>query len=224
MAIAVDASTPAAVAANTTNSFSPPAGSLIVVVWASHLDRTITSISDSLGSHLTYSKLAAFNENSDDNQEIWVADCASAQTNMTITVTPSAGTPDLLGPIVLTGAAAAASQTGQTGTQGTFSGTVSITLSGTANGSLPIMVVGSRGSSNPTVGTSQTTSFNGHAYNLNVNGWAQTFTSPTSGGSVTINDTAPTGFEFGAVAAEILAASAAAVGNPFIPHRMPLGC
>lgn len=212
MAIAIDSSTPAAVAANTSNSFSPPAGSSLLILWASHFNRTITSISDSLGSHLTYVKLIAYSEVGDDNQEIWIADCPSAQTGMTLTVTPSAGTPDLLGVVVLTGAAAAASQTGTTGTQGTFSGTPSISVTTTADGSWVFGALGSRGTSAPTIPAGQTDVFNGQTFQLNVNGWAQATSSPTtsSGTSVTLNDTAPTGVEFGFCVAEILAAPSAA--------------
>lgn len=218
MTLAIDSSTPA-LAENasgttcTSNAFSPPAGSLLVVVLANCYGNTITSITDSLATHLTYRKLV--NGPLDSNAEIWVADCPSAQTGMTVTATTSATQPANVtgfGVIVMTGAAAAASQTGATNNGSGYSGAPSAAVTTTAAGSQVIGVAAMASvATAPTPATGQTNTFGSQSLVLTSGAgaqWCQTTTSPTatSGTVVTISDTAPTG-DHGIVAAEILAAS-----------------
>src|SRR5579862_1622621 len=134
MTLAIDASTPAyathddaggANPALASTSFSPPAGSLIVCVAASATGggtQSANTITDSLGTHLNWtsraSALGTDGSNTWGCASIWVADCPSAQTNMTVTVTfnQAAVYSQAVGVIVLTGAAPVAGQTGGTAT------------------------------------------------------------------------------------------------------------
>ncbi len=126
MALAIDASTPnlklvpitgTSVASNV---FSPPANSVIVLMVVtinpSGAVASVSSVTDSLGSHLTWALIpgARSNTNSSGNLggtcEIWYASCPNAQTNMTVTPTYTnpAGAGNGEGfvlPIVFTGAA-----------------------------------------------------------------------------------------------------------------------
>lgn len=221
MAIAQDGSTPALAPPNaagttvTSNAFSPPAGSLLVVTYPSNYGYTITGISDSLATHLTYRKLVG--AVLDEDCEIWVADCPSAQTNMTVTATVSSSLPaneSTLGVVVVTGTKPAAQQTGATASNSQYSGAPSCGVTTTADGSLVIGVVNFPNSTAaPSVPSGQTATFQTIG---GGSGWWQITTAPvaTTGTLVTISDITPTG-DHGIVAAEILAATGGgSVTNP----------
>lgn len=240
MALAFDSSTPAlftndtAVSSGTSNSFSPPAGSLLVCTTGCPFSSgiTVSSITDSLGSHLNWTKLIQAQHNAD--AEIWAADCPSAQTGMTVTVNYSTATArPAVGVLVMTGAGNVAAQVANNNVGSSTSSPPSITTPNACQaGSYCIMVASNWSSSAaPTIPAGQTDVFNGNTYyfneSVNGTGWyAQTTTSANAGGSaVTLNDTAPTGTTLQSVIAEIVAAAGGggATGPTFIPHRMPLG-
>jgi hypothetical protein len=221
MAIAVDTSTPALKTNSATtavsNSFSPPANSLLVIVYMSPNTTTISSITDSLGGHLTYTLRKGNHGTGDCNTEIWVADCPSSQTGMTVTATLGVSVYGTIGIVVLTGAIAAASQTGATNNASSFGAAPTSSVTTTANGSLVIGTFGTRLGTTPAAGIpgGQTDTF-GSSTLLAQDGngtyeWVQTTTAPTSssGTSVTINNT--TSCEFDLALVEILAGAAPAV-------------
>jgi hypothetical protein len=223
-AIAVDSSTPAmkfvstASTAWSSNSFSPPANSLLVAVIGAAsggvTTPSVTSMSDSLGSHLTWTKYNNINTFTDTETEIWWAYTASAQTGMTATVNWNVSSDGAVGVIVFTGAKS--SQSGAaTGTNSSGAGTPSKAITTTANNSLVMGAVSNwnSGTVTPTIPAGQGDVFNGNTYFVNntihdSGFWAQRQNSTTaaSGTSVTINDTAPTGIEYSMVEVEILAA------------------
>lgn len=123
-----DASTPAykytgfigtATATVVTNTFSPPANSVIVVVIEaieSFTDAwTTPTVTDSLATHLTWSIAASQADTASSFGAVWVAwaSCPSAQTNMTVSVGLAVGAGQyistaLVAPYVVTGAYATA--------------------------------------------------------------------------------------------------------------------
>jgi hypothetical protein len=215
--IVVSTSTPAMAAAPgsgttaTSNTFSPPAGSVIVLAWSCYHACAISTVTDSLGTHLNWTKKIAESYGGDTDAEIWIADCPSAQTNMTVTVTLAtavSGDGGLV-PIVLTGAKAVASQTGASLGTGAYSGLPSGALTTTAAASLVIAAVSSRGTGTVTPASGQTLTFGTQVLNLtqdSADQYCQTTTAstPASGTVVTISDTAPSG-EYSMAVAEILA-------------------
>lgn len=236
MTLAVDASTPAVAAwthgltSMASNTFSPPANSVVVVVVAvdgpgGGVSQSVSSMTDSLGSHLTWSNVwggvtARSNTVSlavlENAVEFWWAACPSAQTNMTVTPTlahASGGAHDpdgLLQPVVFTGAAT--TQNGAVGTLGaTTAQAPSKAVTTTANNSWVFGSVANYDNGTaPTVGTAQTTTINAQvSQELNTTDgdgyWAQqqNATTPTSGTVVTINDTAPS-IHFNMVVVEIV--------------------
>lgn len=244
MALAIDASTPAiaAGAANATSitsaAFSPPASSVIVVCvladGAGNTVQSVSSMTDNLGSHLSWAKMVAGSESNaalGGCTEIWYAACASAQTSMTVTASfahATAGThsPDsAILPIVFTGAAS--TQNGATNAfvpaSPAVAGLPTLNVTTTANGSWVIGCVENYDSATgPTVGSGQTDSINGHtATELNASDgdayWVQmqSTTTATSGTVVTINDTAPS-VRHNMVVAEILAGTGGSSPTPLI--------
>lgn len=211
----------------TSASFSPPASALLVIVTCSTAGtQNVVSMSDSLGAHLTYTKLAQKAGNSAD-VDIWVADTpAVAPGNMTVSATMSGTEGTNAGSIVvlvLTGAKAAASQTGATATA-TASGNPSLSLTTTAASSLVLGGVAQfTNSTAPTIPSGQTDVFNGHTMEAagaaGSASWTQgqSSTTPASGTSVTINDTAPN-IAYSMAIVEILAAPAA----PAVVAAMPM--
>lgn len=134
MALAIDASSPAVVtqtnsatATLATASFTPPAGSLLVIGWSGNTgsasDPAAPSITDSLGAHLTYS-LAGWKHRSvaptvDGQAAMWWAVVGSSAA-MTVTVTTGTGSGARQGALkvwVITGA-----DTGGTPVSATASG------------------------------------------------------------------------------------------------------
>lgn len=234
MSLAIDASTPAIIGSTpvaaagtvTSNSFSPPSNSVIFMMVAldgnsSGTAQTLSSMTDNLGSHLSWAKLVTdgiVSGSLGGCAEIWWASCPSSQTGMTVTgtllhATTGANSPDwAMLPIVFTGAAT--TQAGATATRNsTATGTPSLSVTGTANGSWVIGIVQNYDSGTaPTVGSGQTTTINGHvAQELNATDgdgyWAQIQTATTGGGTITISDTAPTAIHHHMVVAEVQAGS-----------------
>lgn len=152
MAIAIDASTPAphqsgtstsGLSAYSSNSFSPPAGSLIVAVLVdtTHVGTTaFTSVTSSAGS-LSFSRLDSNTVSSRTQVDVWLADCPSSLSGITLTATASGniisdGRNGAFFVLVLTGAAAKAGQTGHVAkSTGTWVGTTGVTLSAAASSS-----------------------------------------------------------------------------------------
>jgi hypothetical protein len=94
VALAIDASSPATVnqtttsqATATTASFTPPANSLLVVLWSGDTQTigTAPTITDNLGAHLTYT-LAQWQSTVSGQAAIWTAPVGSSAA-MTVTVT-----------------------------------------------------------------------------------------------------------------------------------------
>jgi hypothetical protein len=102
VALAIDASSPAAVTSTTstvtTASFTPPAGALLEISWSADsqlgVNPSAPSITDNLGAHLTYTPQAwqsrADAPNVDGQCAIWTAPVVTSAA-MTITVTNNAG-------------------------------------------------------------------------------------------------------------------------------------
>ena len=166
--ITIDASTPALKTASSgtsivSNSFSPPAGSTLVVPTGlgAGATRTISAMTDSLGSHLTWAKSASITNNQKE-AGIWLAQCPSAQTAMTITATVSGSGANILtiGVIVLTSAGGE----GVTNTASAGSGTPSVTLAGTTSGSLILAQFTVDTTTAPTIPSGQTNIHNGSTY------------------------------------------------------------
>jgi hypothetical protein len=243
-AIAVDASTPAftqgnSVSSVTTNSFTPPASSLLVIVVAITTGTTgVTAMTDSLTTHLTYRRLIQ-NAYLSPDAEVWVADIpATAPGSMTVTATVPAGTNAMVAPLVLTGALPAASQTGATAGNHSNNATPTVSLTTTAAGSFVVGGVANWSNSVfPTVPAGQTVVFNGITMETvqpnTASAWVQAASSPVASGTiVTINDTAPTNIEYAMAIAEILMApwsaqtitfsSAPSFGTLVSPDYVPL--
>lgn len=214
MALALDASTPAAVhsAVNvttaTTASFTPPAGSILVVFWAGDDDTGVSqpgapSITDSLGSHLTYTQTdwsrAADTSNVGNGQAaIWWAPVATSAA-MTVTVTngntnPTSGNDAHLRVAVITGALTSA-PIGAHGKSGGTTQTGTATYSSTADNSWAWIAFAdwNASASHPTLQSGCTedswTTLSGQS-----TGWVARGTSTTgaSGTSVTVGASAPT--------------------------------
>lgn len=123
MALALDGSTPTAVTANgsigagatstlTTSSFTPPSGSLLVVVFGTNEGAggatSSFAVTDNLGSHLSYTHLTQQGNNTQDVQvNVW---WAAVSTSSAMTVSASYAnsiaqtSPSLLRVLVITGA------------------------------------------------------------------------------------------------------------------------
>lgn len=235
MTLAIDASTPAlklvpisgtSVASNT---FSPPASSVIVLmvvtIGPSNVVSSVSSVTDSLGSHLTWGLIsgARCNTNNVGNLggtcEVWYASCPSAQTNMTVTPTytnPAGGggaNEGFILPIVFTGADT--TQNGAVATDPQTSAALpSKAVTTTRAGSRVIgCVLNYTNATGATVGTAQTTTINGNVIQVTNStdadaawGQMQNANTTSSGTSVTINDTAPS-VNHNMVVVEILASS-----------------
>lgn len=214
--IRVDASTPAARQSNSvlslaSNTFSPPAGSVIYLFSScTNLAQAVSSVTDNLGSHLSWAIVKAETANGCDT-EIWYASCPSAQSNMT--VTPSYGSSgDLsVAPLVLTGAAT--SESGAATASGTSaSGTPSLALTTTQQGSLVLAsIANATNTTSPTIAGGQTDSFNGQTFRTTDGAshswWAQSGGVNPGTASITIADSAPTAIAYSMVVIEVLASA-----------------
>lgn len=225
MAIAIDSSTPApskltGVLASpaTSNSFSPPANSLILVGFSACSIATEPPPGTNLptGGGLTYTKLIEKWDGSNDYAGLWWAFATSAPGSMSISITltniPQQG--GLLQPVVLTGCSSNQSGAG-TGFQSATGQTPSVSVTTTASGSQVFgMEANFTSTTSPTVASGQTITINGNSTFFTTSGngyWMQTLTSPSgAAGTVTLSASAPTGLDITFVAAEILATATAA--------------
>ncbi len=226
MAIAVDSNTvapnvPASGTTQTSSAFSPPGGSLLLMSFNSHFASTVSSITDSLGALTNIRKLIGFVENSDCDQEFWVADVpATAPGSMTVTYTMSASTQGQVAVLILTGAATAVNQTGATPLTGNSFGATTLvcpnsgSMVTTQANSWVFGSYGTRSGSTtaPTMAAGQTDMFNGitfvSTYAGNVGFVCATSTpSGAAGTSVQLAPTYPSSIEYGAVMVEVLAAT-----------------
>jgi hypothetical protein len=225
--IAIDGSTPAMVTtpqqvSGTIGPFTPPAGSLLVLFTGGPgppaiASYNVSSITDTLGAHLTWRRLGQQQRVNYTDTEIWVADAPSPATSFSITVTYAQSVFMYITVLVLTGARAAASQTGAVG--GGNQGPNPFPAYGVTTTAPGSWVFGtlcmSSGSANgpPTIGSGQTDVFNGNTMLANAwsdaakMGWVQAPTAPTpaSGTVVNITDTGIATFGGSGVVAEILA-------------------
>lgn len=215
--IAIDASTPApgkatGVSSITSSAFSPPAGSLLVIVLGnSRNSLQFGSITDSLGTHLTYSRLV--HDANSSAAEVWVADVPATHAGMTVTANVSGGTANVeMGVIVLTGAKATASQTGAIATSHSSPPSATLTLTGTGSRCIASTANNSTTTA-PTIPAGQTDVFNGNTFvepdTSFISGWWAWTTSANSGaggGSVTLNVTGPSPSGVSMAMVEILAA------------------
>src|SRR6266550_1698450 len=228
MAIALDASTPAAttiVKASTSQasaSFSPPANSLILVFFGLQVVDSVTAQSVSAvtntGTSLTWTRKVLANHSGSSpggSAEIWWAFNTAAQTGITVTAnfTRAAGSSGdqnggLMAVKVYTGTATslstAASATQISTTNAVF--TASVTTTG-ANSWVWGVALNWNNSTVGTAGTAQTVVDSVTDTTSGDAEWTQkqNATTPSSGTSVTINDTAPSVTHLLAVI-EILAA------------------
>src|SRR5579871_4830856 len=183
MAWAIDSSTPAinvgtvsgADSSSVSAAFSPPASSLLVMLATTcraSVQPVVTSVTDSLGTHLNWTKLVGEEANVC-STAIWIADVpATAPGSMTVTVNYSTNTAyginNAVAVAVLTGAKPVASQTGKTATATSTSGTPSATLSSlVGSGSLCLAAVENwTNTTLPTLGTGQSDVFNSHTWSM----------------------------------------------------------
>lgn len=210
MALALDASTPAAVnvainaTAPVTASFTPPSGALLVAFVSMDGPQTGTpqTMSSVTGGSLTWTlwkrSNAQHNPNLGGTAEVWWATIPSSA-SMTVTAHPAVTTHagGLLYVGVFTGAATsitgAASTNASSGTGGLAATITASLTTGLANSWVWGVLNNFQNSTAPTVPSGQTN----QAHNLNAtngNYWwvqKQNATTTSSGTSVTINDTAP---------------------------------
>lgn len=234
MALALDASSPAFKATTTSgttaasNSFTPPAGSLIVLCVAQEVLPTpiVSSVTDT-GSR-TWSKIGSFSDTVNDvDFEFWCADAGASPSSTVVTAHYATSQNSFTVNIaVYTGAAPAASQNGATvGTRSSSTSVVSANLTTTHTGSIVIAYIGAALTAGFTVASGQTDTFGSNAtFNSSTDDWVQQITSPAgaSGTVVTIATTTQTFSAWTICIAEILAAFTT-VSPPSIPKRMPLG-
>ncbi|MBV9485819.1 MAG: hypothetical protein JO246_07140 [Frankiaceae bacterium] len=151
------------------------------------------------------------------------ASCPSAQSNMTVTVNFASTQALYILPVVFTGEVS--TSLGATTTASPASGsTLTATVTPQAAGSYVFGVFcNGFSTASPTVPSGQTITVNGTSTFLSeathgTSFWVQYQTATTTGSSVTINDTAPTGGG-GIVLAEILAAVTTSRYLLGVPHR-----
>lgn len=225
MALGVDPSTPAVVqmtsgTSQASASFSPPAYSLLVLMFgmggASSITGMVNSVTDtSVGGPLTWHKLQQVKYSSNVDAEIWCAYCMTAQTGMTVTPswTSSSLLNGMVGVIVLTGAASV--QNGVVASTNTPSGTITSGVPGTTAGSMIVAMISTAQATGPTIPANQTDIFNGQTFLTasTFSCWAQAQIALSAGGTVTINDTAPTAVQFAMGVVEILAGNPPNIGS-----------
>ena len=216
MTLAIDPSTPAQtgttsnVSSITSASFTPPFNSGILVVGMNDVATSdAISVSDSFG--LTWSTLvpSIFLGNQATLAAFW-ANCPTSQA-MTTKVSFATISSGVIFTVVFTGAATI--QNGVTGTHTSAGVAGTITLTGTAPGSFVIGGFAIHSSTAPTIPGGQTNVFNGNTFSFDETSEGSTFalittTTATTGGSVTINDTAPAVSNTGIIAVEIRVPSA----------------
>jgi hypothetical protein len=233
MALAIDSSTPApatnivGVTSLASNAVAPPGSSLLAILVAISKcsGATVSSITDSLASHLTYTKLVA-EPGTGCQSEIWLADVpGTAPGSMTITPTFTSASDVEVLPIVFTGAQNSAAQITNANT-GVAANVVGVAPTATTSKAVTAgsQVIGAFTNFNnntaPTALSGQTATINGNATFMNdTNGgqgaWVEALSANSSGGSaVTLGASAPTTGFWAAAIAEILAASGGGVAIP----------
>lgn len=231
--IAIDASTPALVTTTTvantltTGSFTPPLNAILAVLCADGSNATTFPAPTNAGGGVTWASAAqvALQGNFVKSVSIWLGQVTTSA-SMTVSEPTTAGSSSwIMGVVVITGALALASQTGATQSATSTNGTPSATIASlTGSGSLVLGVVADTTNNTPTLGTNQSSTFNGHSFQFadsthNRSDWAQydTRMSLAAGASITLNDTAPTGTNYTIAMAEILAAAGGTPQGPVPP-------
>lgn len=233
MALAIDASTPAEFSTATTlsitsASFTPPAGSLLVVLYGanggSSQDVSIASISNT-GTGFTWARRARKNKNAASNggagepggAEIWTA-VATVSQSMTVTVTgvdTGSGRDKWAKIVVLTGADT--NTLTNVGAASNGSGLPSVALTGCVAGSYVFAAASDWAQAgNCTPGTAQTLIDEyDNAGQISIHGWRTTNTLAAAG-SQTMNLTAPSGEDYNMVVLEVRASTESVVASPII--------
>jgi hypothetical protein len=211
VALAIDGSTPAVatntsttVATITTASFTPPAGALLLVMWAGDTQASVTpgtpTITDNLGAHLTYTlvdhrKLTDTPTGVDGQAAVWWAVVGSSAA-MTVTVTSgtaSGARESALKVVVITGQHA--TPIGAHGTSGTKSAaSIAQSYTGTASsnwGFIAICDWDLKGAETAGTGCTVINSAN-VASAISYGFLRRTTADGTNGGSTTLNVTIPT--------------------------------
>lgn len=220
MSLAIDSSTPAIAGATnvvtiTSNSFSPPANSLLAIFLnlnGTSPTATGFAMTDSLGSHLTYvNPVATTLSTNHAYAQVWLAQVgASAPGSMTVTASWTNATlyDNSIAVVVFTGAAS--NQTGAaTGSNSATSAAApTVSLTTTQSNSWVVSCLSNyTNHTAPTIPGGQTDIFNGNTLFSGVDDscWVQanTATTPSSGTVVTLSDTAPS-IDYAMVALEIL--------------------
>ena len=221
MAITIDSHTPAIVYAASASSiqspsFAPPANSLVLVsVSGVYTNGMVTAVTNTGAAMDTpgWTQLVGLDANTNDEcVEIWGAYTTPAHASMTVTASFTNDYYVTLGVIVLQGADP--NQVGQVGYGQAYTsgGTPAATVNGTGAGSW-VFGVGCAyfaPTSSFAVSGGQTATFNGHLFQHQETSpgyfdmWTQATSAPTSGGTVTLSLTQPTGTEYGMAAIEIL--------------------
>lgn len=253
MALAIDASTPLSKAivgsatSQVSNTFSPPAGSVVVLMVsvgaAAGSSQSVASVTDSLAGHLTWGLIngptdgTGGNINARENvsigggvtgatAEMWYASCPSAQTNMTVTPTFAQAALSGGGQVavaVLTGADTTQSGAVGVATNSTNNGTFTHAITTTRNGSLCVACgINWNQAFNAVPGTNQTLAYNGNNFIQGNNYWAQRENALTtnSGTSVTQDATfnaTTANLTFNGVFVELLAATGGAPPIETVP-------
>lgn len=217
----------------TSNSFSPPANSVIVVMVSAgesyYVGWNTPTITDSLGTHLTWTLNGTQADGSTDSDGAWVfsAQCPTAQTSMTVTVgiglvnNSQYVTTAVVAPLVVTGASTTAPVVNVAAATNT-STTASATISPLNTGSAIAMVACRYCAAGPTNDTAGT---GGYLWESQVAGsfchgmtWLGTstaFTPTTQSVPTTISlVTTDTTVTWGSVAFEIAPAPASSGTNP----------
>lgn len=234
MALAIDLSTPAAVATagtavttRVTASFTPPLGALIVVGFASTANNTTVGTPTNTGGAVTWDGSAAITTNTAGVTQIWRG-VVTTSASMTVTYTVGSSISGWgIFPAVITGQVTsqtgAATGTASSATAALPSGTIS-SLTG-ANSLVLGVVDNNSNATGPTLGAAQSNIFGTRTFTYadggsTSGGWMQyrSAMNLALGASATLNDTAPS-VSYTMSMLEILAIP----GTGFFPSRMPLG-
>lgn len=199
--LALDASTPAVVkkagTTLTTASFTPPAGSVLVISAQSNGNSAVKSISvsDNLSSHLTYTQAQVKGNTTNDvyAKLYWAPVTTSRAMTITATIGGSSGDYGMLSVLVFTGANTAAPIGASGGGRGA-SGVISDTYTSTAAGSWGWLTTGDWAQKGvPNVPSNETVQA---SYNVSGEDTfaliKQNATTATAGTSVTMSTTSPT--------------------------------
>jgi hypothetical protein len=238
VALAVDGSTPAVAEQNngttrplTTASFTPPAGSLLVVLWGAN---TLTAapgaaptITDNLGVHLTYTlqnwQSRANSPTVNGQSAAWTAVVGSSAA-MTVTVTHNLTSNCHAGlqVVVITGQHATPVGV-HAGSGSTSTAAIAQSYTGTANSSWGFGAAGDWSATGTETGGTGTTVISSNtlgATDVSYGTWRRTAGDGTSGGTTTLNVTlAATSTAINWSYLEVIPAAAAAAASLLLPPR-----